>query len=135
MRAADGVVLEQERHRVRVAERVVHRHELDVRLLAPGEDGPRERPADAAEPVDPDSYGHPIPPGEPARGGFGLQQSGERRRQSGRIVPVPVRRTAIDAACGVTPSSCTAVSLTARPAAGSCSSVSTRPPWSRMIRR
>ena len=44
-RAADRVVLQQERHRVRVAERVVDRDQLDVRLLAAGEDRPvNDRP-------------------------------------------------------------------------------------------
>ena len=51
-RAADGVVLQQERHRVRVAERVVHRDELDAGRLAAGEERPGERAADAAEAVD-----------------------------------------------------------------------------------
>ena len=59
-RPADGVVLEQERHRVRVAERVVHRHQLDAGLVAAGEDRPVERAADPAESVDPDSNGHVV---------------------------------------------------------------------------
>ena len=42
----------------RVAERVVDRDQLDLRLLAPGEDRPGERPADAAESVDADPYCH-----------------------------------------------------------------------------
>src|SRR5262249_15392743 len=65
---------------VGVAEGVVHGDELDVGLLAPGEDGPRERPADAAEPVDPDSYGHCVPPGEPARDS-GVVTTAEQRAQ------------------------------------------------------
>ncbi len=57
-RAPDRVVLQQERHRVGVAERVVDRHQLDVRLLTPGEDRPCERTTDAAESVDADTYCH-----------------------------------------------------------------------------
>ena len=56
---ADGVVLEEERHGVGVAERVVDRDELDLRLLAPGEDGAGEGPTDPPEPVDAHSYCHP----------------------------------------------------------------------------
>ena len=41
-----------------VAEGVVDRHELDVRLLAAGEDRPGERSADATESVDADTYCH-----------------------------------------------------------------------------
>ena len=59
-RAADRVVLQQERHRVRVAERVVDRDQLDAGLLAPGEERPGERPADPAEAVDADPYRHVI---------------------------------------------------------------------------
>ena len=55
---ADRVVLEQERHRVRVAEGVVHRHQLDAGVGAPGEQGPGERAADPAESVDADPYRH-----------------------------------------------------------------------------
>src|SRR5262249_13194277 len=54
--AADGVVLEQERHRLGVAEGVVDRDQFDIRLLAAGEDRPSEGPADAAEAVDADAY-------------------------------------------------------------------------------
>ena len=39
-RAADRVVLEQERHGVRVAERVVHRHQLDPGVARPGRAAP-----------------------------------------------------------------------------------------------
>ncbi len=57
-RAPDGVVLQEEGHRLRVAEGVVDRHQLDVRLLAAGEDRPGERTADAAETVDAHTYCH-----------------------------------------------------------------------------
>ena len=55
---ADRVVLQQERHRVGVAERVVHGDELDAGGGAAGEDGSVERPADPSEPVDAHPYGH-----------------------------------------------------------------------------
>ena len=61
-RAADRVVLQEERHRVGVAEGVVDRHQLDPGLGAAGEDRPVERAADPAESVDPDSNGHDILP-------------------------------------------------------------------------
>ena len=57
-RAADGVVLEEERHGGAVAEGVVHRDQLDAGGVAPVEQGPVEGPADPPEPVDPHSYRH-----------------------------------------------------------------------------
>jgi cobalt-zinc-cadmium efflux system protein len=55
-----AVVLQQERHRGRVAHRVVHGDELDARTLAPGQQGPVEGAPDAPVAVDPHSYGHCI---------------------------------------------------------------------------
>ena len=57
-RPADRVVLEQERHGVGVAERVVDRDELDLSRVASRQDGPVEGPADPAESVDADAYSH-----------------------------------------------------------------------------
>ncbi len=61
-RAADRVVLEQERHGVAVAHRVVHRHQLDAGVGAPSEQRPREGAPDAPETVDPYTNRHGTPP-------------------------------------------------------------------------
>src|SRR5919205_1038814 len=50
--SADGVVLEEERHGLAVAERVVDRHQLDPGARTLGEDRPVERAADPPEAVD-----------------------------------------------------------------------------------
>src|SRR4029079_4487752 len=60
--AADRVVLEQEGNRVAVAHRVVHRHQLDTGVGAPGEQRPGERAADAPEAVDPYTNRHLVDP-------------------------------------------------------------------------
>ena len=73
---AHGVVLQQERHGVGVAEGVVDRHQLHPGVGAPGEQRPREGPTDPAEAVDPNPYRHdpsmpgrrcPVPAGPTAR--------------------------------------------------------------------
>ena len=132
-RAADRVVLEQERHRVRVAERVVDRDQLDAGLLAAGEDRPGEGTADPAESVDADSYRHPaflsIEPCPLRCPDY--SRAASACRQFPRIVGQAVGAAAIAAATGSTPSSRTAVSLDRQPVRrGSCRSTSTRTPWS-----
>jgi hypothetical protein len=53
-------VLEQERHRVRVAEWIVDRDELDVGLAPSRQDRSVEGPADSPESVDADTHGHEV---------------------------------------------------------------------------
>ncbi len=57
-RAPDGVVLEQEGHRLAVTERVVDGDELDPGALSPVQQGAVEGAADPPVSVDPYSYGH-----------------------------------------------------------------------------
>ena len=92
--APDGVVLEQERHRLAVAEGVVHRHQLDAGAGAPGEDRPVEGAADAPEAVDAHTYRHVLflpsgptssaqPPGaDPPRGAGRPQRAYEAEPSS-----------------------------------------------------
>ena len=75
-RAADRVVLEQERHRVRVAEGSLTATS-STPAVAPGQQRPGERAADAAEAVDADPYRHVVSLQATCSRRSGLQQSRE----------------------------------------------------------
>src|SRR5581483_12469962 len=133
-RPAHLVVLEEERHRVAVAERVVDRHQLHAGPGPPGQDRPVERTADPAEAVDAHTYCHGCSSWG-IRGLPGAYKSPSRAFASAPGSWMWPLGPATSAATGSTPSARTAISSAARSPPSWQRKVSTRAPWSMTARR